>query len=213
MIDVRSNGRPEPKKAYDVVVVGAGFAGMYMLTGCVRSAFLCPSTSRAAAAPGTGTVIPARALDIESTQYSYSSSDELQQEWNWSERYVPRPEILRYANHVAARFGVRRDNQFKTRVERSVSDEAANLWSVRIFTAGPRPRNSLCSAPLIPGKPRIFMLYIGGVGVYGQIRERGRLQGYSRSRRRSRRGQRRPARHWQWAHVHVQSPRRRASIC
>ena len=63
-------------------------------------------------------------------QYSYSFSDELQQEWDWSERYAPQPEILKYANHVADRFDLRRDIQFDTRVERAVFDEDANRWSV-----------------------------------------------------------------------------------
>ena len=65
-------------------------------------------------------------------QYSYSFSDELQQEWDWSERYAPQAEILEYANHVADRFDLRRDIRFDTRVERAVFDEQANAWSVTI---------------------------------------------------------------------------------
>jgi cyclohexanone monooxygenase len=63
-------------------------------------------------------------------QYSYSFSDELQQEWDWSERYAPQPEILKYANHVADRFSLRPDIQFDTRVEAAAFDETASLWSV-----------------------------------------------------------------------------------
>src|SRR5947209_2189438 len=63
-------------------------------------------------------------------QYSYSFSDELQQEWDWSERYAPQPEILRYANHVAERFNLRSDIQLNTRVDRARFDEAANIWAV-----------------------------------------------------------------------------------
>jgi cyclohexanone monooxygenase len=63
-------------------------------------------------------------------QYSYSFSDELQQEWNWSERYAPQPEILKYANHVADRFKLRPDIQLNTRVDHAAFDEGANLWSV-----------------------------------------------------------------------------------
>jgi len=63
-------------------------------------------------------------------QYSYSFSDELQQEWNWSERYAPQPEILKYANHVADRFNLRPDIQLGTRVDRASFDESANTWSV-----------------------------------------------------------------------------------
>ena len=63
-------------------------------------------------------------------QYSYSFDDELQQQWNWSERYAPQPEILKYANHVADRFGLRSDIQLNTRVDRAEFDEDANHWSV-----------------------------------------------------------------------------------
>jgi cyclohexanone monooxygenase len=63
-------------------------------------------------------------------QYSYSFSDDLQQEWDWSERYAPQPEILKYANHVADRFNLRPDIQFNTRVDKAVFDEAANIWQV-----------------------------------------------------------------------------------
>jgi cyclohexanone monooxygenase len=73
---------------------------------------------------------PGARCDVESMQYSYSFSDELQQEWDWSERYAPQPEILKYANHVADRFDLRRDIQFSTRVESAVFDENANQWSV-----------------------------------------------------------------------------------
>ena len=75
---------------------------------------------------------PGARCDVESMQYSYSFSDELQQEWDWSERYAPQPEILKYANHVADRFDLRRDIQFDTRVERAVFDEGTNLWSVTV---------------------------------------------------------------------------------
>ena len=59
---------------------------------------------------------PGARCDIESLEYSYSFSDELQQEWHWTERYATQPEILRYVNHVADRFDLRRDIQFDTRV-------------------------------------------------------------------------------------------------
>jgi cyclohexanone monooxygenase len=63
-------------------------------------------------------------------QYSYSFSDELQQQWDWSERYAPQPEILRYANHVADRFNLRPDIQLDTRVDQARFDERSNIWSV-----------------------------------------------------------------------------------
>jgi len=63
-------------------------------------------------------------------QYSYSFSDELQQEWDWSERYAPQPEILKYANHVADKYNLRADIQFGARVDRAAFDEDENIWSV-----------------------------------------------------------------------------------
>ena len=73
---------------------------------------------------------PGARCDVESMQYSYSFSDELQQEWNWSERYAPQPEILKYANHVADRFNLRPDIKLNTRVDRAIFDECAGSWQV-----------------------------------------------------------------------------------
>ncbi len=113
-------------------MVGAGFAGMYMLH---RLRGLGLSVRVYEQGDGVGGTwywnrYPGARCDVESMQYSYSFSDELQQEWDWSERYAPQPEILKYANHVADRFNLRSDIQFNTRVDRAAFDEAANLWSV-----------------------------------------------------------------------------------
>ncbi len=74
---------------------------------------------------------PGARCDIESLQYSYSFSDELQREWQWSERYATQPEILRYLNHVADRFDLRRDIQLDTRVTAAAFDESANRWTIQ----------------------------------------------------------------------------------
>jgi cyclohexanone monooxygenase len=73
---------------------------------------------------------PGARCDVESMDYSYSFSDELQQEWRWTERYAPQPEILRYVNHVADRFDLRRDIRLSTRVTAAVFDEAARRWTI-----------------------------------------------------------------------------------
>jgi cyclohexanone monooxygenase len=73
---------------------------------------------------------PGARCDVESMQYSYSFSDELQQQWDWSERYAPQPEILKYANHVADRFNLRPDIVFNTRVAQAAFDENTNRWSI-----------------------------------------------------------------------------------
>ena len=75
---------------------------------------------------------PGARCDVESMQYSYQFSEELQQEWVWSERYAPQPEILRYANHVADRFDLRRDIRFNTRVHSAVFDEVEGRWVLEV---------------------------------------------------------------------------------
>ena len=116
----------------DVVIVGAGFAGMYMLHK-LRGLGLTAKVFEAGTGVG-GTWYwnryPGARCDVESMDYSYSFSDELQQEWHWTERYAAQPEILKYANHVADRFDLRRDIQFETRVTRAVFEEAAKRWDV-----------------------------------------------------------------------------------
>jgi cyclohexanone monooxygenase len=119
-------------EAYDVVVVGAGFAGMYMLHRLRGQGLTVRVYEQGGDVGGTWywNRYPGARCDVESMQYSYSFSDELQQEWNWSERYAPQPEILRYANHVADRFDLRPDIALNTRVDRADFDERANTWEV-----------------------------------------------------------------------------------
>jgi cyclohexanone monooxygenase len=126
---VSNDSQPE---AYDVVVVGAGFAGMYMLHRLRGQGFSVRVYEQGGDVGGTWywNRYPGARCDVESMQYSYSFSEGLQQEWNWSERYAPQPEILKYANHVADRFNLRSDIQLNTRVDRAVFDESANAWSV-----------------------------------------------------------------------------------
>jgi cyclohexanone monooxygenase len=119
-------------ESYDVVVVGAGFAGMYMLHRLRGQDLSVRVYEQGGDVGGTWywNRYPGARCDVESMQYSYSFSDKLQQEWDWSERYAPQPEILRYANHVADRFNLRGDIQINTRVDRAVFEESANCWSV-----------------------------------------------------------------------------------
>ncbi len=94
---------------FDAVVVGAGFAGVYMLHR-LRETGLSARVFEAGGGIG-GTWFwnryPGARCDIESMEYSYQFSEELQQEWEWTERYASQPEILRYINHVADRFDLR----------------------------------------------------------------------------------------------------------
>ena len=120
------------KSDVDVVVVGAGFAGLYMLYR-LRGLGLQVQVIEAGSDVG-GTWFwnryPGARCDVESMEYSYSFSEELQQEWDWTERYATQPEILRYINHVADRFDLRRDVQFNTRVRSAIFDEATGRWTV-----------------------------------------------------------------------------------
>jgi cyclohexanone monooxygenase len=116
----------------DAIVVGAGLSGLYMLH---RLRGLGLSTRVFEAGDGVGGTwfwnrYPGARCDVESLDYSYSFSPELEQEWEWTERYPTQPEILRYLNHVADRFDLRRDIQLSTRVTAAHYDEDAGLWAV-----------------------------------------------------------------------------------
>ncbi len=117
---------------FDAVIVGAGFAGMYMLHR-LRGLGLRAVVLEAGSGVG-GTWYwnryPGARCDVESMEYSYQFSPELQQEWEWSERYAAQPEILRYANHVADRFDLRRDIRFNTRVLSMRFHEREVRWVV-----------------------------------------------------------------------------------
>ena len=121
---------------FDAVVVGAGFAGMYMLH---RLRELGLRARVLEAGDGVGGTwywnrYPGARCDVESMEYSYQFSEELQQDWEWSQRYSPQPEILAYANHVADRFDLRDDIQFNTRVESAHYDESNRSWTVKTLS-------------------------------------------------------------------------------
>jgi len=111
----------------DVVVVGAGFAGLYMLHRLRALGFSTTVIESADDVGGTWywNRYPGARCDIESLEYSYQFDERLQQEWRWSERFASQPEILRYANHVADRFGLRGDIRLDARVVAAHFDESA----------------------------------------------------------------------------------------
>ena len=128
--------RPErPAEAgtvFDAIVVGAGFAGMYMLHRLRGLGFSARVYEAGGGVGGTWywNRYPGARCDVESMQYSFSFSEELDQEWNWSEKYAPQSEILSYANHVADRFDLRRHIMFDTRVTAATFDEVEKCWRV-----------------------------------------------------------------------------------
>jgi cation diffusion facilitator CzcD-associated flavoprotein CzcO len=119
---------------FDAVIVGAGFAGMYMLHRLRGMGFSVRVFEAGGGVGGTWywNRYPGARCDVESMQYSYQFSEELQQDWVWSERYAPQPEILLYANHVADRFDLRRDIQFNTPVHSAIFDEADGRWVLEV---------------------------------------------------------------------------------
>ena len=122
----------ETEAVLDAVVVGAGFAGMYMLHRLRGLGFSARVFEAGSGVGGTWywNRYPGARCDVESMQYSFSFSEELDQEWNWSEKYAPQPEILSYANHVADRFDLRRDIVFDTRVTATTFDEVEKRWLI-----------------------------------------------------------------------------------
>ncbi len=120
----------------DVVIAGAGFAGMYLLHR-LRALGLRVRVFEAGHDVG-GTWYwnryPGARCDVESMQYSFSFDPELQQSWSWSERYAAQPEILTYAQHIAERLDLRRDITFNTRVTALHFDDAAQVWHVTTDT-------------------------------------------------------------------------------
>jgi cation diffusion facilitator CzcD-associated flavoprotein CzcO len=118
---------------FDLVIVGAGIAGMQMLFRARELGLTARVFEAGGDVGGTWywNRYPGARCDVESLEYSYQFSAELQQEWEWTERFSAQPEILRYLNHVADRFDLRRDIRFDTRVSALTYDEAGSRWTVR----------------------------------------------------------------------------------
>ena len=127
------------RPAFDAIIVGAGFAGLYMLHRLRRMGFRALVLEAGSGVGGTWywNRYPGARCDIESMQYSYQFDEALQQEWDWTERYAAQPEILRYAEHVAERFDLKRDIRFDARVTSAVFDEAAAEWIVTTEAGDP----------------------------------------------------------------------------
>jgi cyclohexanone monooxygenase len=151
------------KNSADVVVVGAGFSGLYLLYRLEKLGLSAIAIEAADSVGGTWywNRYPGARCDIESMSYSYSFSEELQQEWQWTERFPSQPEILEYLNHVADRFDLRRHIRFNTRVTAAHFDEASNRWTVDT-DSGDRIDAQFCvmatgclSTPRLPDLPGI----------------------------------------------------------
>jgi cyclohexanone monooxygenase len=123
---------------HDAVIVGAGFAGLYMLHKLRTLGFNCRVIEAGSGVGGTWfwNLYPGARCDVESFSYSYSFSEEIEQDWSWSHRYALQPEILAYANFVADRLDLRRDISFNTRVTAAAYDERRHQWLISTDTDG-----------------------------------------------------------------------------
>src|SRR6202041_3437648 len=131
---VSLEARTETHLDFDAIVIGAGVSGLYQL---YRLRELGMRVRVFEAGTGVGGTwywnrYPGARFDSESYSYSYSFSQELLAEWNWSEHFSGQPETLRYLNHVADRFDLRRDIQFRSRVAAAHWQEAARRWDVTL---------------------------------------------------------------------------------
>jgi cation diffusion facilitator CzcD-associated flavoprotein CzcO len=122
----------DPAVDFDAIVIGAGFAGMAMVNQLHNDGFSVQGFETGSDVGGTWywNRYPGARCDVPSMQYSYRFSEELQQEWEWSEHYAPQPEILRYANHVADRFNLRRFFRFNTAVTLAEFEDASGHWKI-----------------------------------------------------------------------------------
>src|SRR5258708_2574372 len=144
-ITARRERAAEVGTVFDAVVVGAGFAGMYMLHRLHGLGFSARVFEAGGGVGGTWywNRYPRARCDVESLQYSFSFSEELDQEWNWSGKYAPQSEILSYANHVADRFDLRRHIVFDTRVTAATFNEETKCWRLET-DRGDRVRAKFC---------------------------------------------------------------------
>ena len=117
---------------YDAIIVGAGFGGMYMLHSLNKLGLKTLILEEGKGVGGTWywNRYPGARCDVQSIEYSYSFSDELQQEWEWSHKYSTQPEILEYANHVADRFNLREHIRFNERVLSAEYVENSKIWKL-----------------------------------------------------------------------------------
>jgi len=140
---------PQHAETFDAIIVGAGFSGLYQLHVLRDRLGLKVRVLEAGAGIG-GTWYwnryPGARCDSESYYYSFSFSKELEQEWEWTERYPEQPEIMRYLNHVADRFDLRRDIQLETRVTGARFDAATNRWLVSTADGAQRSAQFLITA-------------------------------------------------------------------
>ena len=147
---------------FDAIIIGAGISGMFMLYRLRELGMTARVFETGSDVGGTWywNRYPGARFDSESWTYGYSFSKELMQEWDWKEHFSPQPDTLEYLNHVADKFDLRRDIQFRSTVQSAHWDEAANQWVVTLQSGEQARSRFLCTAvgilsahtmPAIPG--------------------------------------------------------------
>src|SRR6201993_3195541 len=119
---------------YEVIVIGAGVGGIYQIKRLADLGVKATVLELAAGLGGTWywNRYPGARFDSESYTYGYSFSKELLEEWHWTERFSGQPENLRYLNHVADKFDLRRHMQFNSKVDRMRWDEERRCWHLHV---------------------------------------------------------------------------------
>jgi cation diffusion facilitator CzcD-associated flavoprotein CzcO len=136
------------ESGYDVIVIGAGFAGLYAVYRCTAMGLTVLGVEAASGVGGTWywNRYPGARCDVESIDYSYSFDEDLQQSWTWTERFGGQPEILAYLEHVADRYDLRRHYLFDTEVCGATFDQRDGQWLIQTSTGRPhRGRFLLCA--------------------------------------------------------------------
>jgi cation diffusion facilitator CzcD-associated flavoprotein CzcO len=158
--ETAAGGPPAASLDYDAIIIGAGISGMYQLyrlreLGMNVRAF---ETGKGVGGTWYWNRYPGARFDSESWSYGYSFSQALLDEWDWTEHFSPQPETLRYLNHVADKFDLRRDIRFESRVTAAHYDDARRVWTVTLDDGSVHRSRFLITAvgPLsAPTLPRI----------------------------------------------------------
>ena len=137
MTQTTETGSRAPKSSeldYEAIVVGAGICGIYQMYKFKQLGVKALVLEAESNLGGTWyrNRYPGARFDSESFTYAYFFSKELWEEWDWSERFAAQPETLRYLEHVADKFDLRRHMQFDSRVESMIFNEHTSTWTLRL---------------------------------------------------------------------------------
>src|ERR1700690_587860 len=156
----------EAYEQFDAIIIGAGVAGLYQLCSLRKQGLKVRVYEEGGGVGGTWywNRYPGARFDSESYTYGYSFSEELLDEWNWDERFAGQAETERYLNHVADKFDLRRDIQFKSRVNAAHYREETSSWDVALEDGRAYTARFLITAIGVLSAPT--MPTIPGIGTF-----------------------------------------------